>query len=53
VLPVVTRGLIDAVRTKPNDPVMYLAQYLSEVSKKQQQEAYDSAKKLFEDLLLS
>jgi hypothetical protein len=52
-LPILSKGLIDAVRNRPEDPIMFIAEYLAEISQKQQEEARESARKQFEELLIS
>jgi hypothetical protein len=52
-LPVLAKSLIEAVRNKPVDPIVFVANYLAEVSRKNQKEALESARKQFEDLLIS
>ncbi len=41
------------MRNHPEDPILYIAQYLAFESEKQQAEAYDNARRNFEELLQS
>jgi hypothetical protein len=47
VLTYVAQGMINIVREKPEDPIMYLANFLREAGEQMEAKAYEKAKKKF------
>lgn len=46
-----TRAVVEVMRDKPDDPIMYVASFLAKQSEKNQTEAHDIAREKFYELL--
>eukprot|EP01031_Cornospumella_fuschlensis_P033298 gene33298-40282_t len=51
ILPVLSQAVIDVMRKQPEDPIMYVADLLAQVSEKNQTEALENARTKFYELL--
>ncbi|RYH13915.1 hypothetical protein EON65_34515 [archaeon] len=53
VLPVLSQAVIEVMRKQPEDPIMHVANFLAQVSEKNQAEALENARTKFYELLNS
>lgn len=51
ILPVLTKSVIDVMRDRPEDPIMYVANFLAKQSEQNQTEALENARQRFYELL--